>query len=42
MFALELGVSVGTLDVVLHRAMAALKKALAARRAAHPDGGGRP
>lgn len=40
--ALELGVSVGTLDVVLHRAMAALKKALAARRAAHPDGGGRP
>jgi RNA polymerase sigma-70 factor (ECF subfamily) len=31
--ALELGVSVGTLDVVLHRAMAALKKALAARGA---------
>jgi len=29
--ALELGVSVATFDVVLHRAMAALKKALAAR-----------
>lgn len=32
----ELGVSVGTLDVILHRAMAALKKALAERGARNP------
>lgn len=34
--AAELGVSVGTLDVILHRAMAALKKALAERGAREP------
>lgn len=34
--AAALGVSVGTLDVVLHRAMAALKKALAERGARDP------
>jgi len=34
--AAELGVSVATFDVVLHRAMAAIKKALAARGGAEP------